>query len=283
MPEPQIILTGIQFGESPRWHDGRVWFCDWAAEELVAVDDDGNRELIANVPSFPFCIAWTPDGQLLITSARDKAVLTLTSDKKLETFADLTAVSDRPPNNEIVVDGHGHVYVNGGGFDLMAGEPFAPGIIALVEPDGGVREVADDIHFGNGMAVTPDNETLIVAESYASRLTAFDIEPDGTLTNRRVWASLENNDAPDGICVDAESAVWYASVPGRHCVRVREGGDILQEIELDRGCFSCALGGPDRTTLYIVAREWHGADIARGAGTGQLVSVPVTVPGAGWP
>jgi sugar lactone lactonase YvrE len=282
MPDLTTLMTGIEFGESPRWHDGRLWFSDWAAEKLYAVDLDGNSELIVEVPSFPFCIDWTPDGQLLIVSARRQAVLKLEADRSLSVFADLTMLSDRPPNNEIVVDGRGNIYVNGGGFDMMAGEAPAPGTVALVSPTGGAREVAGGLEFPNGMAVTPDNSTLIVAESYGRRLTAFEIAGDGALENRRVWADL-GEDAPDGICVDAEGAAWYADVPHRHCVRVREGGEVLETIELDRGCFSCALGGPDGRTLFIVAREWHGADISAGAGTGVLVATRVDVPHAGWP
>lgn len=282
MPDLTTLMTGIEFGESPRWHEGRLWFSDWAAEKLYAVDLDGNGELIVEVPSFPFCIDWTPDGQLLIVSARRQAVLKLEADRSLSVFADLSVLSDRPPNNEIVVDGRGNIYVNGGGFDMMAGEAPAPGTVALVSSTGGAREVAGGLKFPNGMAVTPDNSTLIVAESYGRRLTAFEIAADGDLENRRVWADL-GEDAPDGICVDAEGAVWYADVPHRHCVRVREGGEVLETIELDRGCFSCALGGPDGRTLFIVAREWHGADISAGAGTGLLVATRVDVPHAGWP
>jgi sugar lactone lactonase YvrE len=132
------------------------------------------------------------------------------------------------------------------------------------------------------MAVTPDNSTLIVAESYASRLTAFDIAGDGSLSHRRVWAGL-GEDAPDGICLDAEGAVWYATVPGRRCVRVREGGEVLQTIDVDRGCFACMLGGTDRRTLFLVTREWHGVDISAGMGTGQVLTAPAPAPGAGWP
>jgi sugar lactone lactonase YvrE len=282
MPDLTTLKTGIEFGESPRWHEGRLWFSDWAAEKLYAVDLDGNSEVIVEVPSFPFCIDWTPDGQLLIVSARRRAVLKLEADRSLSVFADLTVLSDRPPNNEIVVDGRGNIYVNGGGFDMMAGEAPAPGTVALVSPTGAAREVAGGLEFPNGMAVTPDNSTLIVAESYGRRLTAFEIADDGALENRRVWADL-GEDAPDGVCVDAEGAVWYADVPHRHCVRVREGGEVLETIELDRGCFSCALGGPDGRTLFIVAREWHGADISAGAGTGVLVATRVGVPHAGWP
>src|SRR2546423_13139329 len=141
----------------------------------------------------------------------------------------------------------------------MAGEDFAPGIVALVTPDGSARQVADGIAFPNGMLVTPDDSTLIVAESYAKRLTAFDIAADGGLSNRRVWADLGDG-VPDGICMDAENAVWYADVPNERCVRVREGGEVLQTIELDRGCFACALGGPERRTLYVTANQWRGTE-----------------------
>ncbi len=276
------VLTGISFGESPRWHEARLWFCDWGAEELIAVTPDGHSELIARVPSFPFCIDWLPDGRLLVVSSRELALLTLAADGTLQPYADLRDVSEKGWN-EIVVDGNGHVYVNGGGFDLMAGEPFAPGVIALVTPDGAAREVADGIAFPNGMAVTEDDRTLIVAESYGRRLTAFDIDADGELSNRRVWAELGEG-TPDGICTDVEGAVWYADVPNQRCARVREGGEVLDTVELDKGCFACMLGDEDRSTLYIVAREWSGIQSGTdGERTGILVAVPVAVPGAGRP
>ncbi len=276
------LLGGISFGESPRWHEGRLWFCDWGAEELIAVDPEGHSELIARVPSFPFCIDWLPNGRLLIVSSRDRAVLTLAPGGTLERYAELRDVAEKGWN-EIVSDGSGHVYVNGGGFDLMAGEPFAPGLIALIDHEGAARKVADGLEFPNGMAVTADDRTLIVAESYGKRLTAFDIEDGGELANRRVWAELGEG-VPDGICVDAEGAVWYADVPNECCVRVREGGEVLDTIELDRGCFACMLGGVDRSTLYVVAREWRGSQSGTdGERTGVLVAVPVSVPGAGRP
>jgi len=181
------------------------------------------------------------------------------------------------------VDGRGNTYVNGGGFDLLAGEKFAPGIIALLAPDGSARQVADGIAFPNGMAVTADNSTLIIAESYAKRLTAFDIAADGSLKNRRVWADL-NDGVPDGICIDADNVVWYADVPNKRCVRVREGGEVLQTIDLDRGCFACMLGGADSKTLFMMAAEWHGpANMADAPRTGQVLTVEAPAPGAGWP
>jgi len=144
-------------------------------------------------------------------------------------------------------------------------------------------QVADGVAFPNGMVVTPDNATLIVAESYGNRLTAFDIAADGSLSNRRVWADLGGG-VPDGICLDAEGAVWYADVGNSWCVRVKEGGEVLQTIELDRGCFACMLGGTDRRTLFVVVREWRGLEgTAGGERTGQVLIAQAPAPGAGWP
>ena len=277
----KILMSGIAFGESPRWHEGRLWFSDWGSGELIAVDLAGSSEIVSHVQSFPFCIDWLPDGRLLIVHSRDRRLLRREPDGSLVTHADLGTLAPGAWN-EIVVDGRGNAYVNGAGFDLMTGEEFAPGVVVLVTPDGSARRVADGIAFPNGMAVTPDNSTLIVAESYASRLTAFDIAADGGLSNRRVWADV-GQDHPDGICLDAEGAAWYADVGNEHCVRIREGGGVLQTIDLDRGCFACMLGGADRRTLFLVAREWHGTDITKGTGTGQLLAVAAPVPGAGWP
>jgi sugar lactone lactonase YvrE len=278
-----VLISGLSFPESPRWHEDRLWFCDWAAEELIALGLDGNHEVIVKVPSFPFCIAFGPSGQLLINSARHKAVLTLNEAGELETYADLSHLAAVPPNNEIVVDGRGNAYVDGGGFDMMAGEPPAPGMVALVTPDGVATPVADGIEFGNGMAITPDNRTLIVAESYAFRLTAFDIADDATLSNRRTWAELGDGVPPDGICLDADGAVWYADVPNHRCRRVAEGGEVLDQIDVDRGCFACMLGGPDGKMLFIAAREWHGMDIQAGAGSGQILTAIAPSMHAGWP
>jgi sugar lactone lactonase YvrE len=283
VPELQVLMTGIAFGEQPRWHEGRLWFSDWGPREVIAVDLEGNSEVILQAPSFPCCVDWLPDGRLLVVSAREGLLLRREPDGSLVTHADLSKLSDPPAGNELVVDGRGNAYVNGGGFDLMAGEPFAPGIIALVIPDGSARQVGDGIAFPNGMLVTPDNSTLIVAESYAKRLTAFDIADDGSLSNRRVWADLQEG-VPDGICLDAEKAVWYGDVPNKRCVRVREGGDVLQTIELDRGCFACALGGPDRRTLFMMATEWSGpANMFAEPRTGEVLTAEAPAPGAGWP
>jgi sugar lactone lactonase YvrE len=280
---PPTLLTGLVFGEQPRWHDGRLWLSDWGRRHVLAVDLDGNVETILEGSGFPLCVDWLPDGRLLVVSAREGLLLRREPDGSLVTHGDLNGVSARPPGNELVVDGRGNAYVNGPGFDLASGEPFAPGAIALVTPDGAARQVADDIAFPNGMIVTPDNATLIVADSYGKALIAFDVDDDGGLSNRRTWADLGDG-VPDGICMDAERAVWYADVPNRRCVRVREGGETVQTIELDRGGFACALGGPDRMTLFIVATEWNGpAGMFQGPPTGQVLTVPAPAPGVPYP
>jgi len=281
-PDLQLktLMTGLVFGESPRWgDDGRLWLADWGAQEILAVDLEGQTEVMVRLrfPSFqPICFDWLPDGRLLIVSSKDGLLLRREGDGSLVTHADLAGV-DRG-FNEVVVDSRGNAYVNGGGFDLMAGEKFAPGIVAVVTSSGSARRVADCIAFPNGMAVTPDNSTLIVAESYGKKLTAFDIAADGSLSNRRVWADLHDG-VPDGICLDVEGAVWYADVPNKRCVRVREGGAVLQTINVGLGCFACALGGVDRRTLFIVAREWRGLEsTADQARTGRVVTVRAPAP-----
>lgn len=275
------LLTGRGLVESPRWHDGRLYFSDWSAGEVLAVGLDGRSEVIARVRSLPLCAAWLPDGRLLIVSSADGKLLRLEPGGSLVTHADL---GRRGTWNDIVIDGRGNAYVNGAGFDPTAGEAPKPGSVSLVTPDGAVREVAGDIAFPNGMAVTADNSTLIVADSYRHCLVAFDIAADGGLSGRRVWADLGEG-IPDGIAVDAENAVWYADVPNKRCARVAEGGEVRQVVELDRGGFACALGGPGRTTLFVTAAEWRGMSQAEmvAPGSGQVVMTSVEVPGVGWP
>ena len=280
--QPRLLLDGLAYGESPRWREGRLWFANWGAQQIIALDSGGASEVMLEAPmSIPFSIDWLPDGRLLIVSGREGLLLRRERDGALVTHADLGGIAKIC--NEIVVDGRGNVYVNGGDFDLMAGEAFKPGVIALVGADGSVRQVADGIAFPNGMAVTPDNATLIVAESYGRRLTAFDIAPDGALANRRIWADLRDG-VPDGICIDAEGAVWYADVPNKRCMRVREGGEVLQTAEFDRGCFACMLGGADKKTLFVLAAEWRGpAAMSDGLRTGQVLAIAAPAAGVGFP
>ena len=281
-----VLRSDLGLVESPRWHDGRLWFSDWIAGKIIAVDDAGRSEVIVEHPSLPLCFDFLPDGRPLLVSNQAMALLTLEEDSTLATYAELSTLSPFG-FNDIVVDGRGNAYVNSGNFDFAAGPPngpVQPGFAALVTPERTVRIVADDLAFPNGMAITADNQTLVVADSYRHQLVGFDIAADGTLSGRRVWADL-GDAAPDGICLDAEGAAWYADVPHERCVRVAEGGGVLDAVPLDRGGFACMLGGRDRANLYIVAARWPG--MAGLAGDvpweGQVLRTEVAVPGAGWP
>jgi len=289
--EPRVLLSDLAMVESARWHEGRLWFAHWGTSEIVAVDLDGKSEVVGEgPPGLGWSIDWLPDGRLLITGS---TLLCRQADGSMVQHADLTALTPYGWN-EIVVDGRGNIYVNSLGFDFRAGEAPTSGIIALVTPDGSVRQVADGIEFPNGMVVTGDNSTLVVAESFANRLTAFDIAADGSLDNRRVWAE---GIGPDGICIDAEGAIWSQSSdtrthtgrsesPEGECIRVREGGEIVERIQLDRACFACTLGGPDGRTLFMLASEWRGIDNVDAAiadRTGQVLIAEAPAPRDGWP
>jgi sugar lactone lactonase YvrE len=290
-PEPRVLLDGLAYVESPRWHEGRLWFAHWGMGEVVAVDLDGAHEAVApGRAGLGWSIDWLPDGRLLVTG---EELSRREPDGTMVQHADLSHIDDHGWN-EIVVDGRGNIYVNSICFDFMANAEPKGGIIALVTPDGTARQVAGDIEFANGMVVTPDNSTLIISESFAGRLTAFDIEADGSLSNRRVWAE---NIGPDGICMDADGCIWTqsgetrthtgrADSPEGEAVRVREGGEITHRVPHDRPIFACMLGGRDGCTLFALAAEWHGVDevdavIAKR--TGQVVVFDAPAPGAGYP
>ncbi len=277
--EPRVLLDGLAYVESPRWHEGRLWFAHWGTDEIVAVDLYGTSEVVAHGPGgLGWSIDWLPDGRLLVTG---EGLQRVEADGSLAPHADLAELAG--DWNELVVDGRGNAYANGRLFGPAEDDP--PGIIALVTPAGEVRRVADGLAFPNGMAVTPDNGTLIVAESFAERLTAYDIARDGTLSGRRAWAATPG-DQPDGICNDAEGAAWYADVGNGHCVRVREGGEVLSTITVDRGAFACMLGGRDGRALFILAAEWRGFEGIEKAiadRTGQVLVADAPAPAAGWP
>jgi sugar lactone lactonase YvrE len=288
--EARVLLSGLAIGESPRWHEGRLWFSNWGTREVVAVDPAGRSEVVLRVPTtIPFSLDWLPDGRLLVVSGQEGVLLRREPDGSLVTHADLRPLSEHPWN-EIVVDGRGHIYLNSIGFAFGEEDPRS-GIIALVTPDGAVRRLADGIAFPNGMVVTPDNATLIVAESMAGRLTAFDIAPDGGLSNRRVWAEL--GFGGDGICLDAEGAVWTTAVAGGApvCLRVHEGGRVTDRVDLDHFGFACMLGGDDRRTLFVLTADWHldesfaenSRRLTTGPRTGRLLAAPAPAPGVAWP
>jgi len=275
---PEVLMEGIVFGESPRWHDGQVWFSDWGANQVIALHADGGHEVMATVPSFPMCIEFLPDGRLLVVDSPQRRLLRREPDGSLVEHASLAGISPKPWN-DIVVDEAGNAYVNSIGFDFP-GEEFAPGLIVLVTPDGQVRQVADDLAFPNGMAISPDGTTLIVAESYANRLTGYGIGPDGSLSHRRVWADTPG-DHPDGICMDADGAARYADVGNQHCVRVREGGTVLATVGLDRGAFACILSRGADPRLFVVGQTWGAPGPVQPSG--RVVAFPAPAPGAGRP
>jgi len=285
--DTRVLLDGFGMGESPRWHDGRLWFSNWGSNEIIAVDLEGTSEVMGAGGGGPgWAVDWLRDGRMLVTGGE---LLRIEADASRVRHADLRDISPYGWS-EITVDGRGNTYVNSLNFDFadfteLLASGTAPGKIALVTADGRAREVADGLAFPNGMAVTSDNSTLIVAESFAARLTAFDIAADGSLSNRRVWADVTG----DGICIDAEGAVWCSAVGsngGDAVLRVREGGEVLDRIEIDRPCYACMLGGEDGTTLFMVVAEWFGPDRMGEliqANTGQILAARAAVPHAGWP
>jgi sugar lactone lactonase YvrE len=265
MTETHLVREGLGFPESTRWHEGRVWMCNWGSGEVLAVRPDGDTEVVARIAprAVPFSIDWLPDGQLLIIDGPRRLLLRQEPDGTVVAVADLTGFGPAP-FNELVVDAVGNAYVNGG-----------HGSVVCVRPDGRMRDVADGLRFPNGMALLDGGHTLVVADSYAEQLVAFAVAGDGTLSGRRVWADLD--DAPDGICADADGAVWVASVPGQACLRVHEGGEVVRIVPVDRGCFACMLGGEDGRTLFIGAAQWRGMEAAMNEGpglTGQLLAAP---------
>lgn len=270
----EILLDGLTFPEGPRWRDGRLWFSDFYTHRVLAVDPEGRSETIAEVPQQPSGLGWSPDGNLLIVSMLDRRLLRL-EDGELVVLADMAALASGPCN-DMVVDAAGRAYV--GNF----GEPPQPTCVVCVDPDGRAVMAADELSFPNGMVISANGKTLIVAETFANRLTAFDVADDGSLANRRVFAQLDGC-FPDGICLDAEGAIWVADAGGRRVIRVLEDGQVEQTISTgDLNAYACMLGGPDRRTLFICACSGSGPDVAQKT-DGQIGIVKVDVPGAGLP
>lgn len=283
-----VLLEGLGFPEGPRWHEGQLWFSDFRTRQVTAVDQEGNTELIAQLDDQPSGLGWLPDGSMLIVSML-RQVLLKRDEKGLSVFADLHGLASSTCN-DMVVDGRGYAYV--GNFGAPIDTPGAKlAEIVLVKPDGSARVVAEDMAFPNGSVITPDGKTLIVGETYAARLTAFDIAPDGTLSNRRIWAQfdelgvvsdravLKTRVLPDGICLDAEGAIWVAS-PGERAevIRVVEGGQIVDRVTVETFPYACMLGGEDRKTLFVMT-----SDLFRDGLVGKIETVRVDVPGAGFP
>jgi sugar lactone lactonase YvrE len=286
----EILADGLHFGEGPRWHQGKLWFSDFYDHAVKTVDMVGTVETKVVIDDQPSGLGWLPDGRLLLVAMHQRAVLRMEYDA-LVVHADLSHVATFHCN-DMTVDGTGRAYVGNFGFDLDAaitGGDFAGALaayegaaIAMVEPHGHVRVVATGMKFPNGMVLTPDGGTLVVAESLGRRLSAFDVGIDGTFTNQRVWAEL-GAVVPDGICLDAEGAVWVADAAASRCVRVAEGGEVLQEVATTRPCYACMLGGPDGRTLFMLTAESSLPQIASASRTGRVEVMDVTVVHAGRP
>ncbi|MFL5289462.1 MAG: SMP-30/gluconolactonase/LRE family protein [Rhodopila sp.] len=277
---PEILLDGLTFPEGPRWHDDRLWFSDFYTYRVIAVGLDGKAEMMATVPACPSGLGWLPDGTLLVVSMDDRRLLRM-QDGEFVVYADLSAVAGGPCN-DMVVDAQGRAYVGNFGYERFKGEDARPARLVRVDPDGRISVVAEDLLFPNGTVITPDGRQLIIGETMGNRLTTFDIEADGALHNRRPFAVVEGL-FPDGICLDAEDAVWVADPRGNRVVRVREGGVIADTIPLPgRNAYACMLGGPDGQTLFICTATGSGPERA-GKTDGKIEYVQVGVPRAGLP
>jgi sugar lactone lactonase YvrE len=280
MNTTDVLLDGLAFPEGPRWRDGKLWFSDMHDQRVKTVDLDGRCEEVVRVESDPSGLGWLPDGRLLVVSMRDKKLMRLDRDG-LREHADLSHIATSKCN-DMVTDAHGRSYVGNFGFDYELREKQCNAVLALVLPDGTVRVAADELAFPNGTVITPDGRTLIVGESFAGRLTAFDVAGDGSLSNRRVWAQLDKA-LPDGCCLDAEGAIWVASPVSGEVLRVREGGEVTERIRVATQAIACMLGGPRRTTLFVCTAESLTADDCRAKRSAKIEVVEVSVPGAGLP
>jgi sugar lactone lactonase YvrE len=280
MAEFKVLLDGLMFTEGPRWHDGKLFFSDMHAHKVMSVDLEGKAQTVVEVPTWPSGLGWLPDGRMLIVSMTDRKVLRLDPDG-LKTHADLDTLASFYCN-DMVVDGKGRAYVGNFGYDLLSGAPQKPAELILVNPDGSARVAADGFDFPNGTVISPDGKILVVGESMGHRLTAFNIQADGSLTNRRPFADV-GEAVPDGIALDAEGAIWVASPMSKELLRVRDGGAVAERLKFDTMPIACALGGPDRRTLFMLTSDSIDPDECRAKKTSKIWFKEVAVAGAGWP
>ncbi len=286
----ELLADGLHYGEGPRWHQGKLWFSDFFDHAVKTVDLAGTVETKLPVAGQPSGLGWLPDGRMLIVSMTDRLLLRLESDA-LVVHADLSDIATFHCN-DMVVDKVGRAYVGNFGFDLDAAETsgdFAGALatyegatIARVDPDGSVHAAATGLRFPNGSVITPDGRTMIVAESMARRLSAFDVDDGGALSNQRIWADTGSH-VPDGICLDADGAVWVADAGGPHCVRIREGGEVMEVVNTEQRCFACMLGGEDGRTLFMLTAAYSLAAEASTHRSGKILTTQVAVGHAGRP
>ena len=276
----EVLLDGLFFPEGPRWHAGKLWFSDMQGLHVMTVDATGRSENIIEVKGSPSGLGWLPDGRLQVVSMLDRRLLRLEDDGLVE-VADLNHLASFHCN-DMVMDQQGRAYIGNFGFDYAANAPVKPAEIVLVTPQGHARIVAKDLIFPNGTVITPDGQTLIVAETFENRLTAFDIESDGSLSNRRIWAKLDGA-FPDGICLDAEGAIWVAAPHPGEVMRVLKGGKISDRVTVSTRPYACMLGGDDRCTLFVCTAGSAIPEQVRAMPAGKIETVKVEIPGAGLP
>lgn len=291
--ESQPFVDGLFFGECPRWHEGRLWYVDFYSNTVCSADESGAARVEVEVPGEPAGLGWLPDGRLLVVARKPRTVLRLEPDGQLAMHGDLNPIATFY-GNDMVVDAAGRAYVGNFGFDLHGVieekgeqammEPPGPPTAAVVriDPDGSAQVAAADLSFPNGTVITPDGKVLIVAETLAGRLTAFDVGPNGELSGRRVWAPLPWC-APDGICLDAEGRVWVANAIAPECLLVAEGGEIVERTRTSQTCFACMLGGADLRTLYTMTAPTSTESMASASRHGRIEQTRVDVCGAGLP
>lgn len=276
----ELLTDGLCFGEGPRWHEGALWLSDMHAHVVYRIDAQGHKTTMAEVPNRPSGLGWLPDGRLLIVSMIDKQILVQNPDG-LTLWSDLSELA-RYHCNDMVVDAEGQAWVGNFGFDLQGGAEPIPTELIRVDAAGHPTIAATDLLFPNGSVITPDGKTLIVAETFGAALTAFDLSPQGTLENRRIWASLEGA-VPDGICLDAVGGIWVASPTSHECLRVIEGGQVTDRITVADQAFACMLGGDDGRRLFILTAPDGDPANCAAAKAGKVLYVDVDVEGAGWP
>ena len=289
MADTAVLLDGLHFGEGPRWHDGRLWFSDFYAHAVRSVDESGAVRTELTLDDQPSGIGWLPDGRLLVVAMKERAVKRL-EPAGLVLHADISHLTAHLCN-DMVVDADGSAWVGNFGFDLDA-ELRVRGAdvisdhpstnLVRIDADGTVYLAADDMHFPNGSVITPDGRTLIVAETLASCLTAFTINADKSLSDRRVWATVESV-APDGICLNDNNEIWVANALGPEVILVAEEGEVINRIETSQPCYACMLGGIDGKTLFAVTASSSDGVLAAAKKTGKIETVRVGVRGAGWP
>ncbi len=276
----RVLIDGLAFPEGPRWRAGKLYFSDMHAHQVLAIGMSGPCEVICEVPGQPSGLGWLPDGRMLVVSMKDRKLMRRDPDG-LKTVADLSKLAPFDCN-DMVVDVRGRAYVGNFGFDLYANETPRPTTLVMVSPDGATRVVAEDLMFPNGMVIAPDGKTLIVGETFGARLTAFDIAADGSLANRRVWADLGTS-PPDGICLDAENAIWVACPTKSEVIRVKQGGEVIERIKVETDAFACMLGGAGGRVLFIATAPSSDPEKCRTGRNGRIEYARVEVPRAGLP